>query len=766
MRHFVIRILLFILMFVCLTSSLFAIAEEQNTKTATVMIYMCGADLEYVHRQGTMTLATIKETGFNTECVNVVALLGGSEAWKGGYDPSQLTLVELGGRRPVKAKTWDVNSMGEPDTLTNYLDYCVHQYPAEKYYLIIWDHGGGPNYGVCFDSLYHQDSLSINELASALANSPFAEKKLEVIAFNTCLTSSMEFAMNMSPFAKYMVATEDSMYGLDYEWLKTVDTDESALLTATHIVENTFSFNQRVIEEGNKSEINSVAAIDLKKIDDVAQAMDAFFKNVTAYVNHQTFSEISRDRNDTTEFGVTESGGARNRDLVDLGNLVLHLKSVDPETANQLLSALDEAVPVREAMDDDLYGLTVYHPFSNKAQMAEVFPTHNGIQMSNSYSDYIQKFASILTDTPLASWKNLETGLMARKDNRTLFSLPLTEEQAENLISARLYVLEKQEDESYRFIFDSCSASKEDLLLTGEYSGTALYAVANGEAISAPLTYEITQRNEWLIPAVLSRSETGEDAGFTANGLISCTIDPQSKELIPGTVYLLDEASGGYSGISRMVFTDFSEVSFPLISRRETRNELGVLLSYQEWETDRVEMWTTPIDGSWEFCLLNDTIDTADLYAVFQITDSQYNLYSSEPHVVKAEASAAGEVRVTYDDLGFILINNFSATYINGSLNVSMEVENLADREAIVSLENLSLNGQMTDAAAEAFGSGDNWGLLHMEQQYMTLSLSSLPVTGNLTEMRFDLVLKDAITDEAISTVPVQVSLSLVLSGL
>ena len=101
-----------LLMFVCLLSILACLAipvmaETSSKKKATVMIYMCGADLESKNFQGTKTLASINSTGFDRNEINVVALLGGATAWSRGYDTSKLTIVELGSRRPVEAGHMD-----------------------------------------------------------------------------------------------------------------------------------------------------------------------------------------------------------------------------------------------------------------------------------------------------------------------------------------------------------------------------------------------------------------------------------------------------------------------------------------------------------------------------------------------------------------------------------------------------------------------------------------------------------------------------------
>ena len=58
-------------------------------------------------------------------------------------------------------------------------------------------------------------------------------------------------------------------------------------------------------------------------------------------------------------------------------------------------------------------------------------------------------------------------------------------------------------------------------------------------------------------------------------------------------------------------------------------------------------------------CAKEDNSGVEELYASFQVTDAQYNRYSSELAAVKTRASTAEEVRVAYDDLNLVKINSF-----------------------------------------------------------------------------------------------------------
>ena len=740
-----------------------AFAEAGNAKKATVMIYICGADLESKNHQATQTMATINQSGVNIDAVNVVALLGGATVWSRGYDTSKLSLVQLGQRRPTLVSELDLTPMSDPQTLTQFLDMCKQDYPAEKYYLIIWDHGGGPNQGVCQDYLFNYDTLTLNEMEQALGDSAFGDGGLEIIAFNTCLTSSLEFSAKLAPFARYMVATEDSMYGIGYDWLSTLDTQDDPVATGALIVDETFALNKSVIDANHDDLINSVSLVDLSKVPALVQAMDDFFPLVTPEVNNAAFTAVSQRRKDSTTFGVSESGGDSNRDLVDLGDLVVNLREYAPDQADALLDALDQAVVYKCSVTDACHGLTVYHPYSNKAMLPTNMAVHNDLGVSDGYSAYIQQFAAMLTGTPLADWSGLTTeDGPAEKDNRTLFTLTLTPEQAENLADSRLYVLQKHDDDSYSFTFENVNTVLKDNDITSEFSGTALYAVSDEGPLSEPLSYEITDSGDYRIAATLVREGVADAEDFEARALINCTIDPQTKRLTPGSILLQDE-SGSYTSIYNMRLSDFTAIRLPIVRRAETFAEDGTMLPFRDWDIVSEAEWSAPIDDSWSFALLNDTLDTTQLFATFQVTDSQSNWYSSQCRVVKALISGADEVRVEYDDMGLLLINSFSLSPLEGNLVLTASLTNLTDSETIVALSDLTMNGIALSQTAEAYGSGENWGLLPQEEQYLTVTVpvADLPQVDEITDVTFTLTSVDMQTNEAIGEVPVTVSLKL-----
>ena len=756
----IISALLCLMLIVGMMAGAAALAEP--TRKATVMIYMCGADLESKNRQGTSTMNEInRASGINTDQVNAVALLGGSASWALGYDSSKLTLVQLGGRRTEVIEELPQSYMSDPATLTAFLERCYADYPADEYYLVIWNHGGGPNLGMCHD-FWSNETLSTQGLADALAASPFAERKLNGILFNACLMDSMEIAALVAPYADYMVATEESMYGMNYSWLGTLDT-ATPYDALVKLVDDTFTFNGEVYDRQGDDVINTVSLIDLGKMDAVVAAMDAFFTGLAPKVDDVNFTAMSGQRRDSAAFGMGESGGNSCYDLVDLGSLVTNLSDYAPAEAEALLSAVREAVPYVRTSDEGCYGMTVYHPFYNKDHAPAWMTTHNTLAVSGGFDGYLQRFSSILTGTPLADWTGLETGMPADKDARVLFNLDLTDDQAANYGDSSLDVLYYDaENESYLFTYTTDETVFEDGRLTSSYAGTTLYAVdGEGSAVSPVIRYQLTPGGEYQIPATLSRAATDETEAFEVQALISCRRDGEDKQLVPGGVLVYDPAAEGYTGIYNLSFSDFDTISIPVIARVPSYvdEEKQILKPFDQWDAVSQETWTADIDGSWSFRLLNDVFPTEDLYATFQVTDSQNNIYSSSPLRVKP-GTDLDVLYVEYDDMGFLLINQATLAPVAGTQTLSLSLTNINEAESIYRLGNATIDGTAVDLSAECFGAGDNWGLVKDETQYLALSIPAEALGGaeTFTEMTFDLIVTDAATETELGVVPVKVT--------
>ncbi len=113
---------------------------------------------------------------------------------------------------------WEAN-MADPNTLYEFIDWGMDTFPAEKYGLYIFSHGGGlegfgvdyrPNTGPTTNT---RDLLTISEiqsLADLLANEE-PPKKLDLTVMYSCFMGILDFCMEFSEFTDYYIGSENEM---------------------------------------------------------------------------------------------------------------------------------------------------------------------------------------------------------------------------------------------------------------------------------------------------------------------------------------------------------------------------------------------------------------------------------------------------------------------------------------------------------------------------------------------------------------------------
>ncbi|MDY4681610.1 MAG: clostripain-related cysteine peptidase, partial [Lachnospiraceae bacterium] len=150
----------------------------------TIMVYLCGSDLESSSGMASMNLEEMCSAVI-PDNVNVLVETGGSSAWYwDGIETDVLGRYQVVDGSLEEAETAELASMGDPSTLTDFIQWGMDNYPSEHYGVILWDHGGGNADGVCYDELYDGDNLTLPELGSALSDTG---STLDFIGFDACL---------------------------------------------------------------------------------------------------------------------------------------------------------------------------------------------------------------------------------------------------------------------------------------------------------------------------------------------------------------------------------------------------------------------------------------------------------------------------------------------------------------------------------------------------------------------------------------------------
>ena len=238
------------------------VSEIQKDKW-TILIYMCGADLESNPKGGGYATGDITEmlsVRNQPSDVNIVLQTGGANTWKKYNISSQYNQRYHIENKSLICDNSQVysryQSMGESNTLKDFITWGLETYPADKTGLILWNHGGALR-GVCYDEKADDDNLTDNEVRTAVSGALSAtgtSGKLEFIGYDACLMAVQDIADFNAPYFNYMVCSEESEAGAgwDYDtWLDDVYSNQSTTTILKAICDGFIRDNGGVNASGN-----------------------------------------------------------------------------------------------------------------------------------------------------------------------------------------------------------------------------------------------------------------------------------------------------------------------------------------------------------------------------------------------------------------------------------------------------------------------------------------------------------------------------------
>ncbi len=588
---------------ICLLVSLFA---ERNV-SRTVMIYMVGSNLESQNGLASDELAGISNPELVAENgMNVVLIAGGSKRWKDTtFEADETSIYELTEDGFAKVKKQDLQNMGEAEVLQDFLSYTKENYKTDEYDLIFWNHGGAIQ-GAEYDELYNNDWLSLAEMAEALEGAGFGGKnKLEAVIFSTCLNGSIEVADTFKDYAQYLVASEEvsmSYSGAsDFMFLEEVlPSDEG------------YEFGQKFVEKyqnkasdlkklnaargASDSIYSTYSVVDLAKIDDVEEALEEFFANVDTLGDYKKIAQVRAKL-----YQYAQSGGSNNYDMVDLYNLVGGLDEFSTVSAEEVQSAIEEAVVYNYATDMKSRGISIYFPYAGSSSAKEAFMKYyDEIAPAKSYGKFAKDFYNAQRGgaSRVMSLEDNQLATEAAGDNAMEFRLELTDAQVEDFASASYMVVRNNPDYP-GYYWPTLTGG------TARLEGNTLIADVKNHQLSIPdddgvdrtiMVQEVEAADGKVRYEFAVTLEKLKDDFEIAAAKIAITGDQATGEVKVDSVRLLDDeglVSGRYVDLDNYDNVAFAVSSFNIINDDMSYNEEftsnGVI---QGWEvgTDELDL--------------------------------------------------------------------------------------------------------------------------------------------------------------------------------
>lgn len=327
-----------------------------EAKSATVMVYMCGADLESAYGCASSDIEEMLAADLG-DSVNVVVETGGAdEWWLDGIDASVRQRWHVQDGSLVLDGDTGQGTMLDAGEVTDFVRWGAEAYPADRYMLVFWDHGGGTVGGFGADERYpEQPALSLVDLRQAISDSG---QKIDIVGFDACLMGTIETAYALEPCADYLLASEEIEPGDGWAW-----TDFLTLLgadPATPSVEvgtcAVNSFTKHYFELGNDAV--TLSLVDLREVPAVYESLGTFLQAAqdTISADNSRFGEMSKARANARAYCEGSI------DQVDLADLAARTSF---EGKDDLLQAVGSCVKYRSLTSlDGSNGLATYFPYS------------------------------------------------------------------------------------------------------------------------------------------------------------------------------------------------------------------------------------------------------------------------------------------------------------------------------------------------------------------------------------------------------------------
>ncbi len=725
--------IIFLTLMIAVLLSVSAALPESAGRKLTVMVYMCGSNLETYYGSASKDLKEMMDADAG-EDICVLAMVGGSEFWDLDYDTEYTHIVEIGAGEQHTVCTFEKTNMGEADTLTRLLTWAQKNRPAEDYALIMWNHGAGPLEGICWDELFSMDHLTLKELTDGIRDA-WLYRKLSWIGFDACLMGSAEVAAAVAPYAEYMIASEETepAAGWNYAFLRDADGDGAA--TGRRIVDSYFE------ALADSRDPLTLSCIDLSAIGNVIAAMESFFQPIDEGINEEQFADISRIRSASSGFGKgVRAVGEEGYDLVDLADLAARYGG----EGSELDIALKKAVVYVRSDSGKAGGLSVYHPYINMRKYLENWrDEYRQLDFSAAYTRYIEHFGALLAGEDYVDWSSMTaTDETDPVTGEHTVRLQLTEAQAKNYLNGEMLIMARIGSGSQGLSLAPVAVARASLdeagRLSAVYRGNALYAVSEeGEVLQGPVSFRITEDGDYHVILTVyqdysSRANTRDETAV----LYYCTPSGDGRDLEIDRTYVYDRATQSYT--NRIPFTDegFTDVEFRYFIRNLPDTGKAIP-EFEEWELYRgylARAITLPRD--WHLRFLEEW-NTDALYAVFQITDIHQKRWSSIPLLIASPHVADLEVEENILKTEGIEIHcsaELKATQLYPSLKFRVQFRNNTDRALKFTGTNAVLNGTRSTGESVWISKAEPGGT---EEDTITLDAKTIAGLERITSLDF-----------------------------
>ena len=379
--------------------------DHSKDEKVVVMAYVIGSDLEDDRGSATINIDQMKDATSKGDGVGFVVQAGGSDRWftRGIEDSTVGRYLISGGELTEAQKLDDSMCMSEPENLRDFITWTKENYPADRYMLVLWDHGGG------FVTGYGQDDLNKREdteygtmLASEIIGAVRdAGVKFDLIGFDACLMQNIEYAYALEPYADFYLASEETepAYGWYYTAAFGKLAEDPALSTEEfgRMIVSSYDQLYRAFNDAEPRPENTLSLLDLTLIKPAYEQLTAILSGAANVIkdNPAVFANISAARSKAYEFYDGEQ--------TDLISFLTALKKADyrqqvasDEELDRLIETIKACVVWRNKDSaEGINGLAADFPYSSIGMYSSEYEQLRAVDYA-AEENFFNNFCSIM----------------------------------------------------------------------------------------------------------------------------------------------------------------------------------------------------------------------------------------------------------------------------------------------------------------------------------------------------------------------------------
>lgn len=226
--------------------------------------------------------------------------------------------------------------MGRPETMQAFIRWCKTYFPADRYALVVWNHGNGWRRSAELGRAVSYDDETGNAIQIWELQQAMGGELVDIFAWDASLMQMVEVATEVADHAKYVVGSEESPPGEGYPYDRVFSVFRDNPDVATGTLTKAFVDGMLAVPEYASRKITQ-SVVDTSRLQPLLVALDELAEAMIA--NREALAtQVPLVRGQTQAYSQTFA-----RYFRDIGDLCVNLEGMTTVPAVQAAAALVRA---------------------------------------------------------------------------------------------------------------------------------------------------------------------------------------------------------------------------------------------------------------------------------------------------------------------------------------------------------------------------------------------------------------------------------------